>query len=280
MNNIGEKLIYASDGVIIGMLLPVASLTYFAVAGTLVGYLKAFVVAMATVLNPMSSALDSRKDERNLRLLFLTSAKAAMLCGLPLCIGFIVLGERFISIWMGPTFGPVSGPLLAILAVAHLIGLPSYTITQILYGLAKHRIAALLRICEAAANLLLSVILVRKFGLVGSALGTMIPNIVITAVVLPLAVRNLMPVSLRGMTVSTYARPLLASIPFWVVCFAIEDVAAPATLVTFIGAVSVGLIAYVIPCWFTALSTDERRLISSRVAGVWLRANQPSVKAI
>ena len=280
VNNIGEKLIYASDGVIIGMFLPIASLTYFAVAGTLVGYLKAFVVAMATVLNPMSSALDSQKDEHRLRLLFLTSAKAAMLCGLPLCIGFIVLGERFISIWMGAAFGPISGPLLAILAVAHLVGLPSYTITQILYGLAKHRIAAIMRICEAVANVVLSVILVRKFGLIGSALGTMIPNIIITAIVLPAAVPKLMPVDLKDYYLSTYLRPLLASIPFWVVCYAIDKVVAPTTLVMFLGTVGAGLIAYVVPCWFAALSEHERQMIGSRFSRRWSRASQASANAI
>jgi O-antigen/teichoic acid export membrane protein len=280
VNNIGEKLIYASDGVIIGMFLPIASLTYFAVAGTLLGFLKAFVVAMATVLNPMSSALDSQKDERRLRLLFLTSAKAAMLCGLPLCIGFIVLGERFISIWMGQAFGPISGPLLAILAVAHLIGLPSYAITQILYGLAKPRIPAIMRICEAVANIVLSVILVRKFGLIGSALGTMIPNIIITAIVLPTAVPKLMPVALKDYYVSTYLRPLLASIPFWVVCYAIDRVVAPTTLVTFLGSVGAGLIAYLVPCWFGALSGDERQMIASRVGKRRSRPDPASANAI
>src|SRR4029453_10075928 len=172
------------------------------------------------------------------------------------------------------------GPLLAILAVAHLIGLPSYAITQILYGLAKPRIPAIMRICEAVANIVLSVILVRKFGLIGSALGTMIPNIIITAIVLPAAVPTLMPVALKDYYVSTYLRPLLASLPFWLAFSAIDRVVAPTTLVTFLGKVGAGLIAYLVPCWFGALSDDERQMIASRVGRRRSRTNPASANAI
>ena len=278
VNNVGEKLVYASDGLVIGVFLPVASLTYFAIAGSLVGYLKSFVVAMASILNPMSSAMDSKKDDASLRALFLTSAKAAVLVGLPVCIGFIVLGQRFISLWMGPSFGPTAGQILVVLATAHMIGLPYYTITAVLYGLAKHRIVAWLRFAEAIANLTLSIVLVRMWGLIGVAVGTMIPHVVIAAIVLPAAVPKLLPVKLRDYYSSTYVKPLLASTPYWLVCLAIERYLAPSSLVTFIAAGVASLPFYLVPCWFLALSAAERQAVLGRIRRT--RTPMPAVQPI
>jgi O-antigen/teichoic acid export membrane protein len=258
INNIGQKLVFASDALVIGIFLPVSTLTYYAVAGSLVGYLKSFMATMASVLNPMSSALDARRDAAGLSRLFLTASKGAVIVGLPVCIGLITLGERFISIWMGPTFGPVSGPIVAVLAAAHAIGLPYYTITGVLYGLGKHRITATARVFEAAANITLSVILVKRYGLIGVAIGTLIPHAIVALFILPPTVRRLLSIPMKDYYVSTYGRPLIASLPFWGACVFIEHVLMPVRLLTFGGAVMAGLTVYAIPSWFLALSADER----------------------
>lgn len=272
VNNLGEKLVYASDGMVVGALLPISNLTYYAIPSTLVGYLKAFVVSMASVLNPMSSALDSTKDVVRLKTLFLSAAKAAMIIGLPVCIGFIVLGQRFISIWMGPEFGPMAGQVLLVLGVAHLIGLPYYTISGVLYGLAKPQLIARARIFEAVVNLGLSIVLVQRYGVIGVAIGTLVPHVLISALILPLLMPPLLPVTLREYYVSTYVWPLLASVPFWLVCWGIETAVQPTTLVTFLGSVTIGLLAYATPIWFMALDRDEKDLLVGRIRRLVRRA--------
>jgi len=57
-------------------------------------------------------------------------------------------------------------------------------------------------------------------------------------------------------------------------------VVAPTTLVTFLGTVGAGLIAYLVPSWFGALSDDERQMIASRVGRRWSRADPASANAI
>ena len=46
---------------------------------------------------------------------------------------------------------------------------------RILWGMAKHRVLAWVVLIEGSANLILSIVLVRRFGIVGDALGTAIP---------------------------------------------------------------------------------------------------------
>ena len=55
--NIGDKIVFATDAVVIGMFLPIAALTPYAIAGTLIESMRAVVKAMASVFNPLTSSL-------------------------------------------------------------------------------------------------------------------------------------------------------------------------------------------------------------------------------
>ena len=132
----------------------------------------------------------------------LTGAKAAMLIGLPVCIGFIVLGRRFISLWMGAEYAAQAGTVLAVLATGHLFGLPYYTISGVLYGLGRHRVVAWSRVFEGVVNLVLSVILVQRYGVVGVAIGTIVPHIIVVGAVLPIVLPRWVPIESSVSTTS------------------------------------------------------------------------------
>jgi len=273
ITNVGEKIIFATDSIVIGIFLPISALTYYAIAGSLTEQLRAFITSMASILNPLSSSLEAKRQMHMLATVVLTGAKVAMLLGLPVCIGFILLGERFISLWMGEAYGPTAGLVLAVLASGYLVGLPFYTISGVLYGLGKHRIVAMARVFEGVANLCLSILLVRRYGLIGVALGTVIPHAIVVVGVLPSILPKLLPIDLREYYSSTYVRPFLASVPFWFVCLIIGRVVRPPDLLSFFGCVIVGLPAYVVPCWFLALAPGERK----HVLGAVRRRLQPRV---
>ena len=263
--NVGDKIVFATDSIVIGMFLPISALTFFAIGGALIEQFRSFIASMGVLFNPLSSSMAARKEKPELAQVFMTGTKGAMLLGLPVCIGFIVLGETFINLWMGPEFGHQAGLVLAVLAAGYLVGLPYYTISGVLYGLGEHRIVAFSRILEGAANLALSVVLVMRYGLVGVAVGTAIPHAIVVGVILPWMMPRLLPVSLREYYTWTYLRPLLAVIPFTIVCWGIGHIMQPTDLRTFIGAVTVGLAAYALPCWGVAMSAMERDHVRRRL---------------
>jgi O-antigen/teichoic acid export membrane protein len=258
VSNIGDKLVFATDSIVIGIYMPIATLTYYAIGATLIEQLRTFVTSMASILNPLSSSLDARQETHTVSRVVLTGAKAAMLLGVPLCVGFVLVGHRFISLWMGPQYAGPASAVLMVLAVGHLLGLPYYTISAVLYGLGRHRVVALSRVVEGAANLGLSVALVTQYGLVGVALGTAVPHVIIVATVLPTVLRRWVPVDLREYYVSTYARPLVAALPFVAVCWYIADVFVPQSLIAFFVCMVAALPAFAVPSWFIALNDDER----------------------
>ncbi len=265
ISNIGDKVIFATDSIVIGMFLPISALTYYAIGGSLIENMRGFIISMAAIMNPLSSSLEARNESGTVGAVLMAGAKSAMILGVPVCTGFIVLGSRFIGLWMGDEYASQAGLVLAWLSVGHMIGLPYYTISGVLYGLGKHRIVAMSRIFEAALNLGLTLLLIRRFGLVGVAIGTVIPHAIVVALILPAVLPRFMPVSTWDYYVGTYLRPLLASLPFWVWCWFVGSMVRPEHLATFVGSVVIGLPAYVLPCWFIALRPEERAHVTAGV---------------
>ncbi len=267
-NNIGEKVVFRTDAFVIGVFLPVASLAYYAIAGSLVGYMRSLVLTMASVLNPVSSALEAKRDSDHLRILFLSASKAAVLVGLPVTVAFEIVGTDFIGLWMGPAYAKTSGEILGVLAAAHLLGLPHYCISTVLYGLGRHSIMAKWRAVEAVANVGLSVLLVQQVGLIGVAVGTLMSHVAIACVILPRAMATVLKLRLRDYYSSTYARPFIAAIPFAAACYLIKVVVSPASLMSLMGLLAAALPIYVASCWLVALSPFERDVVLENMTRV------------
>ena len=278
-HNVGEKIVFATDSIVIGVFLPVAMLTFWVIPGSLIKYLRSMMLMMAAVLNPLSSALDARDDRARLRSLFLDASRASVVIGLPICIGFIVLGTRFVGLWMGPSFASLSGKVLALLGVAQMAGLATHSFGSVLYGLGRQRIIAVIRGVEGVANLVLSVLLVQPLGVIGVALGTVIPHLVVALVVLPLAIRRVLGIGLREYYLSTFLRPYLAAVPFTAACLVVDRVVAPASLKSFIALAALALLTYAVPCWFVALTAREREMAAARLSALLGRSRPARLDA-
>jgi O-antigen/teichoic acid export membrane protein len=264
--NVGDKIVFATDALVIGAFLPIAALTPYAIAGTLIQNMRQVVMAMAQIFNPLTSSLRAEGGARVVQPVLQSGARAAMTIGVPICIGFITLGERFVSLWMGDEHAAMAGRVMTVLSAGYLVGLPYYTISGVLYGLGEHRVVAVLRIVEGAINLLCSIVLINLVGLVGVAIGTAIPHVVIVGWALPRALPKLFPMNLRDYYLAVYGRTLLAAVPFAVATWLIATVVRPATLASFLAWGVASLAAYAAPVWFISMTDDERAHLR-RMAG-------------
>lgn len=265
VTNVGDKIVFATDSIIIGMFLPISALTYYAIGGSLIEQFRSFIMSMASVINPLSSSLEARNEGRSLALVAVNGARAALLLGLPICIGFFTLGGQFIGLWMGAEYAEPAGQILVLLAIGHLLGLPYYTIAGVLYGLGRHHVVAYSRVFEGALNLTLSVVLIQRYGLPGVAIGTVVPHIIVVAGILPPVMSRWVPIDLRAYYLAVYVRPFLASLPFWAACWVIAHEARPATFFSFFAFIGMALPLYIVPCWFVTLSATERGSLSAAV---------------
>jgi len=182
---VASRLRFKTDAMVIGTFLSSAAITYFTIGSRLVDYAGEVVGGLAQVFVPMSSKFDATGDLAGLRKIFIAGNRACALIIFPMAAILIILGKSVIEAWVGARYIATSYPVLLVLVVPSTLMLAQSASGRVLFGMAKHKTLAIVTLLEGGANLLLSIFLVTRFGILGDAVGTAIPLACTTLFFLP-----------------------------------------------------------------------------------------------
>jgi O-antigen/teichoic acid export membrane protein len=172
---IAGRLRFKTDALIIGTFLSAAAVTYFTIGSRLVDYASETVSSLAQIFIPMSSQSQAKGDVDAVRKIFVLGNRACAFIIFPIAAIFTILGKSIIESWVGAKYVATSYPILLVLLYPTTLMLAQSASGRTLWGLAKHRVLAWVTLVEGVANLVLSIILVRRYGILGDAIGTAIP---------------------------------------------------------------------------------------------------------
>jgi O-antigen/teichoic acid export membrane protein len=211
--NLGGQLAFQTDSLVIGAVLGVREVSYYAIGNSLAQYLMKFVIAVSMVVMPTATRLHAQGRETELKAVLLKWTKISFFLTVVATTFLLVLGPSFIGWWIGPEFERPTGEVLRILALAHLVFLPIRAVSfPILMGIGKPKAPAIAFLVTGVVNLGMSIVLGRYMGLNGIALGTAIPNVFFAAYVLVLACRYT-GTSLRECIGYVVPRSLIGAVP-------------------------------------------------------------------
>jgi len=210
---IAYKLRFKTDEIVIGTFLSVAAITYFSIADRLLDYASEVVSSLAQIFVPMSGQSDAKGDTQQLRKILVAGNRACALVIFPITAILLLLGKSIIEAWVGARYVAASYPVLLVLLFPVTFSLAQAASVRILYGMAKHKAFAWVTLMESIANLILSIILIRPFGIVGDAAGTAIPLTCTTLYYMPRHLCRLLNVPVRAFLRETYTLPLMLCAP-------------------------------------------------------------------
>ena len=148
-----------------------------------------------------------------MRKIYIAGNRACAFIMFPLATGLVILGKSVIEVWMGRKYVAVSYPVTVILIIPVTLLFMQAASGRILMGMSKHKSLAFVVLLEGIANLILSIVLVRPYGIVGDALGTAIPMILTTVFFLPRHMRRQLGVPVWTFLRGAYTLPLLLVAP-------------------------------------------------------------------
>lgn len=209
---IAESLRFQSDAVVIGAFISATAVTYFAIASKLVEYSASLVTSLAQIFTPMASQCDAAGDQEGLRRVFVAGNRACAFVIFPLCAILITLGRPIIEAWVGGKYSS-SYLILVVLIVPKTLLLAQAASMRILLGLGRQRLLALVVLLDGVANLVLSIVLLRYWGILGVALGTAIPLTCTSIFFLPQHLCRLLGVPLKRFFREAYLVPLGVTLP-------------------------------------------------------------------
>jgi O-antigen/teichoic acid export membrane protein len=168
------KVNYSVDAVVIGATLGTAAVAVWTVPQRLIEAIQRMTNQLNDVLFPTVVDSDAANRPDRLQTILIQGTRLSLAAVLPAAAVLFVLAPRVIEAWVGPGFtAAVSVAMLLAGVVAARVG--TATAMTVLKGAGRHRLLAWTNLATAAANLSLSLLLVRHLGLLGVAIGTLAP---------------------------------------------------------------------------------------------------------
>ncbi len=183
------KVNYSVDAVVIGGFLGTVFVAAWTVSQRLAETIQRLTNQLNDVLFPAVVDSHAGRHAERLRLIFIQGTRLSFATVLPVAVTAAILAGPLLTAWVGA--GNASVTVTRLLAAVIIVRVGTATSMTVLKGAGWHRLLAAGNLSTAAANLLLSLLLVRRFGLTGVALGTLVPvSIAAVTLIFPAACRR------------------------------------------------------------------------------------------
>ncbi|OGC77430.1 MAG: hypothetical protein A2145_06785 [candidate division Zixibacteria bacterium RBG_16_40_9] len=219
---VATRVAYYSDNTVIGIFGSAEQITYFAIGAISVEFLRRIVNSLTTVIMPMASSLESGGSEESLTRLLTTGTRYSFLLILPLSTILLVMGKTLLGVWMGPSYADKSYLILVIMLIPQIYCFSQFSTEEILLGTGRHKLFAMVTVAEAVTNLILSIILIKTYGIIGVALGTLIPAIIFRVLLSPLFIRQITRSSFTSYLRESLLPPFLICVPVVIIAIILD----------------------------------------------------------
>lgn len=258
-----RKLNYSSDVIVVGMFLNTTMVAVWTVAQRLSDAAQRVSNQLNEVLFPSVVDSDTANRLDRLQRILLVGTRLSLATVIPIAGTLILNASPLVLAWVGPDFDE-SVLVLQVLAIAVLARVGASTAATVLKGAGKHRLVAVNGLATAVVNLILSLALVRQFGLLGVAVGTLIPVVISNVCVLfPAGCRRLEVPLARAWRESVW--PALWPATLMAAFMVATRDAVPPVLVYVAAHTVSGMVVYILAFGFLAVHPEERRFFLARL---------------
>jgi O-antigen/teichoic acid export membrane protein len=174
VTNIAAMLRQGIDSLVIAGSMSASAVTHYTVGYRLVDYATHMQLQATNILGPLFTRYHTSGNivELHNKVVLMTKINT-LLAGY--CAWMLVLlGGHFIHRWMGPEYSDAY-VVLCVLALGFAAHLTFNPLSNAMFAIGKPRYIAVLDIIESLANVALSLVLVRYYGILGVAIGTTVP---------------------------------------------------------------------------------------------------------
>ncbi len=223
ITSIGNIVRFNLDAIVIGAQISVVAIAPYAIAQKLVWYFILFVSEIFSVTMPLYSSIEAKGDARRLKSLFVQSTFYSSIISFFIASMLVIYGYSFIALWTEVEYAKRGYLILVILTVGFAVFASQRPTIAAAFGMERHRVIAIITVIESFMNLVLSVYLARKYGLVGVAIGTAIPLVVMCGIFQPVYICRVLDLSIGRYIKECFLAPSIITLIFLFVHFILKD---------------------------------------------------------
>lgn len=183
LTNISHRVYTHFDAVILAIFLPVRAITPYNLGYRVAALLGEGLYPVLKLLFPIAADLHMRGEKVALHRLLVQGTKVALAISIAGGITLWFLGEALIRLWIGPGLEE-AGFILYLFVIFFIVSNTSQPAREVLKGQGHIKLLAVMAVADTVLNLALSSVLVQFYGAPGVALGSLIPLVLLSLLLL------------------------------------------------------------------------------------------------
>ncbi|MBU0993968.1 MAG: oligosaccharide flippase family protein [Proteobacteria bacterium] len=184
MLGVTSRIAFNTDSIVIGSFLGPAVVPFYVIPVNLINKIKDIMMSFTLGFMPHFSELNAQGNKEDIVTSFLSYSRYTVGIAIVMLMGALFLGIPFINIWMGPEYAEKGKSVLYIIGIAFFFPFLNPFQGRFLTSMGRHGILVKIAFPAAILNLILSIIFVQYYGIVGVALGTLVPAAMIEPFIL------------------------------------------------------------------------------------------------
>lgn len=264
INQVGDQLRFAIDGWMVAAFVGVAAVAHYTIASRLANYFLVFVISAVGLLPPWFSQLLGNRDHDGIRKVLALGTRFAAALSTIILVSLVLYGRAFIFTWMGPSYVDAYWPSI-ILVAAMFCDLAQQPSVGYLQGVFQHRYLAFQTLAEGVANFVLSIYWARSHGMIGVAMGTLVPMVVAKLFLQPPYVCRSAGLSLARYYIKDFGAgvvaPALSGVALW--AFLLRRLELSSLWEVCLVVVLQAFVCALISFYFVFGSEDKRRVLNA-----------------
>lgn len=162
---------FQTDKFLIGYFLNTAAIGFYDIGNRVASVARSFPLLMVSAITPAASEIDSTRSDDAVWRLYIGASKYLFIFTTPLFI-FLAYNARIVlELWIGESYPPAEIVLL-VMCAAYYFNLISGVANVVSIGIGKPEFEMETSIYSSLLNILLSIILITKYGLAGCVIAT------------------------------------------------------------------------------------------------------------
>ncbi len=241
LNSLAGQGLFNIGSMIIGTVLSVEFVTYYALANKISGILLQTVSSIIGISLPIFSALWAVNDKEKIKFTYSEITKAVTLISLPVSMVVILFSEQIMEVWVGNGYHLAALSLILLTIVMFIHDIFGFITGIFLFGIGKPKILSIANAIAAVVNLLLAVLFTRLiaesygtgYGVLGVPIALGLTMNAVDLFFLPWYVNRIIELPNREY-LKIFIKPFIFIIPAVIVALAIKHYYEPHKLIVFV----------------------------------------------
>lgn len=262
-------IIFKTDQIVLGIMLGVTAVTIYQVASRFANLLNMFTHQFQESLTPIAASLYKDGQVDRLRHIMFSSNRIIAIITTLLFIILTTLIKPILLIWLDidPADPQYTDSYSSIIQIVYLLNISMFLLLLFRSGSAKvlmmtgfHKFLSLLAVMESVMNIGFSIFFIKMIGIVGIAVGTLIPNVVLGLFFIFPKAAHFTKISIWDTIKKIYLPLTFVALPTIAFLYYINSNIPLLSwnLVTLIWVSAVAALIYLTATWFLMITSTER----------------------